>query len=262
MEAHPPYLLPKGLHPSGLPLYGKGENWVLRDTLRLLPKGATPSGLPLSTPARAVIASRSEAIWGGAGHLGRGRSGGTSSIPPAKGVVPLWTPPVDTRSRCHCEPQRSNLGRCGAPGEGAVGRHTLRLLPKGWCPSGLPLSTPARAVIASRSEAIWGGAGHLGRGRSGGTSSIPPAKGAAPLWTPPWGGAPSPWPPSWKEGGREGRKFMEAHPPYLLPKGRCPSGLPLSTPARAVIASRSEAIWGGAGHLGRERSGGAPHNES
>ena len=132
----------------------------------LLPKERCPSGLLLSTPARAVIASRSEAIWGGAGHLGRGRSGGTSSMPPAKGAVPLWTPPVDTRSRCHCEPQRSNLGRCGAPGEGAVGRHILHAsCQRGGAPLDsscrhpLALSLRAAAKQSGEVRGTWGGSG-------------------------------------------------------------------------------------------------------
>ncbi len=202
MEAHPPYLLPKGRCPSGLPLGARGTPLDSRRDRSHHP----PSPLPSRKGGR----KRRKKVYGG-----------TSSIPPAKGGNPLWTPPVDTRSRCHCEPQRSNLGRCGAPGEGAVGRHILYASCQR---GGAPLDSPCRHPLALSLRAAAKQSGEV-RGT--------------------WGG-----------GGRE------AHPPYLLPKGLRPSGLLLSTPARAVIASRSEAIWGGAGHLGRGRSGGAPHNES
>ena len=114
--------------------------------------------------------------------------GGTSSIPPASGVAPLWTPPA------------------------MVG------LPLGDTPRPLPgggtLWTPAWGTVASMVARTIPLAPFLeGRGGNkekkkvyGGTSSIPPASGAVPLWTPAW---------------------ARGTPPDLLPKGRCPSGLPL-----------------------------------
>ena len=79
MEAHPPFLLPVGLHPSGLP-------WQ---------RGWASLHAPLG-------GRRDYAI------------GGTSSIPPASGVAPLWTPRLHARG------------------------DTLRLLPEGgthWTPA-------------------------------------------------------------------------------------------------------------------------------
>ena len=88
-------------------------------------------------------------------------------------------------------------------------RDTLRLLPKGHSPSGLPLPVVAPVpVIASRSDAIWGcGGAVVPRGpgyapawhhppsplperkgeRDRGSEGHPqtPARGAQPLWTPP-----------------------------------------------------------------------------
>ena len=72
-----------------------------------------------------------------------------------------------------------------------------------------------------------------------------------------WGGAPSPWPPSWKEGGRREEWVMEAHPPYLLPEGRRPSGLPLLLPAPDCFAAvRNDGV--GAHPPYRLPEGGAP----
>ena len=68
MEAHPPYHLPKGLHPSGL-LACVGCASIMGWTIPLTP----------FLPGRGKV-KRSVGY------------GGTSSIPPASGVAPLWTP--------------------------------------------------------------------------------------------------------------------------------------------------------------------------
>ncbi len=144
-----------------------------------LPLGDTPRPLPgggtLWTPAWGTVASMVARTIPLAPFLeGRGDNkekkkvyGGTSSIPPASGVAPLWTPPA------------------------MVG------LPLGDTPRPLPgggtLWTPAWGTVASMVARTIPLAPFLeGRGDNkekkkvyGGTSSRPPASGAVPLWTPP-----------------------------------------------------------------------------
>ena len=182
-----------GAAPLWTPAFSKGE-------VRISAGGAAP-GLPNGGRARVVIASRSEAIWGGAGRpLCTLRMGGVSKSARTIPLTPflegrghnneLWGTPPDPCQR-GCAPLDSRL-------------HVLR----GAAP-GLPNGGRARVVIASRSEAIWGGAGRSlctlrlggvsksartipltpfleGRGNKINSGGHPqtPANGAAPLWTP------------------------------------------------------------------------------
>ena len=71
-----------------------------RDTLRLLPKGLRPSGLPLGGAAHPSTV--------GVPLVGTQRPEGHPQTP-AKGAVPLWTPPVTPppvtppASLCFCD---------------------------------------------------------------------------------------------------------------------------------------------------------------
>ena len=137
MEAHPPYRLPVGLHPSGLPACGGCASSMGRT----IP-------LPLS--------------WKEGGKYISVGYGGTSSIPPASGVAPLWTPRLrglrfDYGADHPPNPLPSRKGE--SKEKCRLWRHILHTACQRGC---APLDSPLSAR-------------HI---------PLPPAKGVAPLWTP------------------------------------------------------------------------------
>ena len=178
MEAHPPYRLPGGVRPLWTPPAMVGL--PLGDTPRPLPGGGT-----LWTPAWGTVASMVARTIPLAPFLeGRGDNkekkkvyGGTSSIPPASGAVPLWTPPwARGTPPDHCQ-------RGGAPLDSGLGaRDSSRPPAKG----AVPLWTPrlrGRRPLDSRIQAvdvlIRAGVARFGSGRiihpqsGGGGPAIP-----------------------------------------------------------------------------------------
>ncbi len=217
------------------------RRWLWRHILHAACQwGCSPLDAPLAGAALLLWGAPSPwpPSWKEGGIV---RSPGGHPQTPAKGVIPLWTPRL--------QGLRFNYGAHLPPGplpgrkgeikeEEVMEAHPPYRLPEGLYPSGRPACGSCASIMGRTIPLAPFLEGRGNSKKSWGTPPDPCQRGYTPLDSPLAGaalqlwGAPSPWPPSWKEGGKYRRECMEAHPPFRLPVGLHPSGLPACTHGR------------------------------